>query len=571
MNQDIRTTCKMIFQSVIPRNYIRPAEWSSHNIRFSHEKDPIKGPLDLTLTPYLVEPINAWELTPGQGLKEVTVVAPEQTGKSQSWMCGELWSCDHSPGLSLIYYTSDEKAEKVNEEKIEPMLRNIPKFEALLNLPGSKTADCYRLGDSLIYFGGVGARISSFSARRCVADEIDDWQDKKGTNSLNDLRKRARAFPEALLYKVCTPKGTDRQSRIWQEFLASSQGYWYLRCQSCGELSIRSCDIVRLQWEQDSDGEIIPDSLRLICPKCGREHVEAEKHRMNQQGGYIHRHPDRLLSHPGFQWGALASVFNAFSWVKIAAAQKAAGKSGDIDQQIYFDNSVRGRPYKVRKLDDTARAALKRHAAPPPEPSHILYRFLAVDTQDNGFFYVVRGMDAKQNTYLLGSGKAATTAELDRVWNTEYCGGTIICGIIDEGGHRADEVRTWAHRHTGMLTYKGNPRIGCNYKLSPEVKGLLLVNANHYRLHLLFAIYAAQNRGTFFWFLPEDLPADYAEQLSAWKPNPAVRNGNELENYVSDGNDHYFDCEKMLLALLDYFKACILPLLFNRKRVIVRK
>lgn len=572
MEIDVQRALRLIVQSVIPRNYIRPADWAAANIRFTHEKDPIKGPLDLTLTPYLIDPINAWELTLGQGLKEVTVVAPEQTGKSQSWMCGELWSLDHSPGLSLIYYTSDDKAAKVNEEKIEPMLRNIPKFSELLDLPNSKTADCYRLGENLMYFAGVGARISSFSARRAVADETDDWLDKKGVNSLNDLRKRARAFPEALLYKVCTPKGTEKQSRIWREFLASSQGYWYLRCTQCGGLTIRSCDIIRLQFDLDGNGEILPASIRVICPKCGHEHIEAEKYRMNREGGYIHRHPERLQTLPGFQWGALASVFVSFSWLNIAKAQLASGRTGDLDKQIYFDNSVRGRPFRARALDDSARLALKRHGAPLPEQSKILYRFFGVDTQDECFYWVVRGMDAKQNTYYLGSGKAANLEELSQVWEARYHGGPLTCGIIDEGGHRADEVRDWARSYTGIFTYKGNSRIGCKYKLSTEVSRLLLVNPGIFHLALLHNLYAARNRGNYFWYLPEELPEDYAEQIVSWQPNPAVKNGHEFENYCCpSGMDHYFDCEKEILALQDYFKAKILPLLLAPKKKVIRR
>lgn len=572
MNADIRSAFRLIVNAVIPGNYIRPAEWAELNIRFTEEKDPIRGALDLSFSPFLRDPINAWELETGQGLKEVTVVAPEQTGKSLSWMCGELWSLAHSPGLSLIYYTSDEKAAKINEEKIEPLLKNVPKFAELLALPNSKTADCYRLGDNLSYFAGVGARISSFSSRRSVADEIDDWLDKKGVNSLNDLRKRAWAFSEALLYKVCTPKGTEAKSRIWREFLASSQGYWYLRCTRCGCLTMRSCDVHNLQWELNAEGEIIESSIRLICPKCKQEHLEAEKRRMIQEGDYIHRHPERLKSHPGFQWGKLASLMKSAAWIEIAKAQMAAGKSGNLDDQILFDNSVRGRPFKARALDNSAREALKRHAAPLPAPAKILYRFLGVDTQDDCFYWVVRGMDGLQNTYYLASGKAMTTEELSAVWEARYHGDGLTCGIIDEGGHRADEVRDWARKYTGIFTYKGNPRIGCKYKLSEEVARLLLVNPALYHMALLHSLYASRNRGNYFWYVTEELPPDYEAQITCWQPNPGVKNGHEFENYhCPSGEDHYFDCEKELQALIDFFKACILPkLLFARQKVVRR-
>ena len=133
-------------------------------------------------------------------------------------------------------------------------------------------------------------------------------------------------------------------------------------------------------------------------------------------GGYIHKRPDRLLNVPGYQFGALASQLSAFAWLKIANAQLAAGRTGTLE-----------------KIDDTGITALKKHQAPLPEPSTLLYRFLAADTQANCFYYVVRGVDAKSNTYLLAEGKANTTAELETVWRAEYHGGKIKCGFIDEG------------------------------------------------------------------------------------------------------------------------------------------
>ena len=577
IRSDVRRAASLIFRQVIPRAHERPAEWASRNIVFTHEKDPIKGPLDLTLTPYLIDPINAWELRRGQGLKEVTVVAPEQTGKSLSWECGELWSLQCSPGLSLIYYTSDKKAERINEEKIEPLLKAIPYFADLLELPGSKTLDHYRLGDSLSYFSGVGSRISSFSARRTVADELDDWRERKGNDALDDLRKRARAFRESLCYKVCTPKGTVTESRIWREFLNSSQGYWHLRCCHCGELTLRSCDIHNLQFEAEGD-EVVSGSCRLRCPKCEKDNFEEQKHKMNLDGGYIHRFPGRIENHPGFQWGALASVFVSFAWENIARSQLLAGKTGSLEKQIYFDNSVRGLPFKPRKTDTKGEDALRRHAAPLPDPEKLLFRFLAVDTQDDGFYWIVRGIDAAENTYLLGCGKAdalypapGVEAPLSEVWDAEYHGGKCICGIIDEGGHRVKEVRDFAGEHLGLMTYKGNTRIGQPWKASTDVRGLLLVNAEHYRLLLLHAIYWGELRSDGSWFLPQELPEDYKIQILDYKPNNAVRNGNALENYISTGNDHFFDCEKMALALVDYFRVEIFPKIVKRPPKVVQR
>ena len=129
------------------------------------------------------------------------------------------------------------------------------------------------------------------------------------------------------------------------------------------------------------------------------------------------------------------------------------------------------------------------------------------------------------------------------------------------------EVRQFADARPGCFTYKGNNRIGTRWKESAEVKGLILANADTYRHLLLYALYGTPNRGDHYLFLPPEVPELYMDQITSWRPNSAVRNGDAVENYhCPDGNDHLFDAEKMFLVLLDYFSAKILPLLVARRK-----
>lgn len=76
-----------------------------------------------------------------------------------------------------------------------------------------------------------------------------------------------------------------------------------MRCHSCNQLSMRSCDVHNLQFESVYDEElktyiVKPESIRLVCPKCGYEHSEAMKSWMNIHGGYIHEIPALKNEHP---------------------------------------------------------------------------------------------------------------------------------------------------------------------------------------------------------------------------------------------------------------------------------
>lgn len=574
---DTLKTLRFVIPSVIPASYESPTKWAERNIRFARARDPIPGPLDLKKSPYLIEPLEAWQIKRGQGRKEITFMAPEQMGKTLFWSIGLLWRMEKRPGISLIYYTSAEKAALVNEMKIEPLLEAIPRYRQLLDLPGCKNKQLYRLGENLVYFSGVGARISSISAPVCIADELDDWLDTKNSvGALNDLRKRSDAFGDSILAKVCTPKGTRAESAIAAEFDRSSQGYYFLRCLGCGKWTIRSADIHRLQFEvEEVDGikHAVDGSCRLVCPECKHAHEEADKAAMIVDGKYIHKFPDRLRSMPGFQVGKLASLFTSGNWSTLAAAQLAAGRTGDEKAQRYFDNSVRGLPFKFRKLEEKGAAALRVHQGDPP-PDGIKFLFLSADTQDDCFYWVVRGIDYAENSWLLAAGKADTVSELRAAIAAEYGGKRPICSIIDEGGHRQQEVRELT-KLPGVFCYKGNPRIGTTWKMSEDFGKLVLANARHYHLLLLRRIYAKANVGDHYMHFPaaDQMRQDYVEQITSWRENPAVRHGDELEHYyLPEGRaDHYYDAEKMLLVLVDVFKALVLPRLRRSKSRIVRE
>ena len=563
--------------SILPKPHTDPAAWCAENIIFSSPRDPIQGPLDLQLSPFLIDPIRAWDIQRVHGLREVTFVAPEQIGKSATWYSGLAWAQNHYPGVALIYYTSETKSRIINSTKIRPILENIPDFRSYLNMPGSATASQYRLGPAQIFFGGVGARISAVTSVYNVADEIDDWEPPRGTSPLDDLRKRSRTFARSLLFKVCTPLGTARQSRIWREFLNSSQGYWFLRCQGCGELTIRSCDIHHLQFDlaEQTDPGVhalpIPESLRLVCPKCRHEHLEIERPAMIRGGAYVHKYPDRLDNQLGFQVGLLASQFPSGSWMSIATAQVRAGRSGDEEAQRYFDNSIRGLPFKARKLDTSCSRALHIHQVETPPPSVIRWRFLAADTQEDCFWYVVRGVDSRLNSYLLECGRVDSLDALRQLIQAQHHGGPLFASIIDEGGHRQDEVRQLTSLPC-VYTYKGNTSIRLHYKTSDDFPRLILGHAEYWRIQLLQKMYAAARTPDHYWYTTEAMTDDYVKHLSAWtKPTSG-----KLADQLGDGDvscyrrtdgapDHLFDSEKMCLLLIDYaWRRAIRPVLERR-------
>lgn len=175
---------------------------------------------------------------------------------------------------------------------------------------------------------GSGSAIISKSCKIVIGDEVDFWDTSNPLN-LQNLKKRTRSYDASMCFLVCSP--TEKSGKIWQEFLKGSQGYWHLRCQHCGELTMRSCDIRNLQFESTFREDlnvytVKRGSERLVCPKCHFEHTEDMKRKMNVEGGYVHQVPEMLDVHPSYQIGALASQLPALSWSEVAQAQLEARK-----------------------------------------------------------------------------------------------------------------------------------------------------------------------------------------------------------------------------------------------------
>lgn len=561
-----------------PFALIGPVEWMEEHLDLS--RDPTSGAMGAPdirgLTPYLCEPLEWWS---APGRRRGTFVAVEQIGKSSTWKWGLIYRIATSDVLGLIVYESDVKAEDENTDSLEPLMRGVPQIDALLSAPGARRKDHYRLGGSIIQFGGAGAEIASTRNNLVIGDEVELWRGySTRVDNVRNLDKRGRTFPDFKRWLVSSPQ--NEAGLIWREFLDGSQGYWHMRCQGCGNLTMRSCDVAGrpvgkgkdrrfvggLQFdvaEAEGAKRAIPDSIRLVCPACSHAHAESDKAAMNRAGEYIHKHPDRRAGptpHDSWQVGALASQFPGLDWSEVAAAQLRAGASGSYGDKKVFFNSFRGLPLREKDLEDgdggdvSKDALIRAHAIEYPASEKFDVRIMAADTQADEFYWIVRGFDSVGNSWLLDNGHAETPDQLfAEVWPRPYEGERCAIGIVDTGGHRARELYPHIAQTPGVYGYKGNTRITKRWMRSRQEKKLILANALSYQAELLYAIHSQLDPDkTPFWALPFQVDPDYQKQILNLKPQATRRDGHRYESWRGTGMDHYFDCEKMALVARDF-------------------
>lgn len=532
----------------------------------------------IRLYPYQVEPLSATEAPDTQ---EITLMWGQRLGKSTVWKLSLLKRL-YDGGLSgLIVYPSLELGLKTNKDTVLPLLRTLPNLKADLATIGARKKDSYHLPSarSVVYFVGGGAQLVSYTANWGVLDEADfirlEKADAEGqnVNQLRSLKLRMQTFKDRMLIACSSP--TSYGGIIYQAWKAGSRGVWHMSCLGCGaiypsnQLAFPRADgsYAGLQWRKNDAGDVIEESIRWVCPSCGREHLFQDAEEMNAQGRYVHDNPDRL-EHRSYQAGALANPA-LWSWLEIAEAQELAI---DSDGKKFLANTIKGQPYKhVREGDISISIpdvlALKKAAYPADLPERLSVVCAGIDQQSSGlgaskyYVYAIRGWDEQGNSWSLAAGTANSIEELDEIVTATYQGMPVAVALVDAGGFSDNAQRTdpFVRNHQNVLYYKGGDDRtlslhGVRWKPSDKQAGLILANAVAYQVRLLDLIYGAPRPSGYRWTIPEDASAAYLEQLAALQPNSRMKagNGEAFANWTPYSIRHdYFDAEKMALCALD--------------------
>lgn len=534
-----------LLSPVIPED---PVDWAESNLDLTNDTTTnADGYIDLyNRAPHIVEPLRCWN---DINVSAITVVAPEQTFKSTVWRIGLIWSMVNQPSPSLVVYPNEDDASEENEEKILPLMRGVRELARDLRRPLSYRGDRLHLSKCEIHFQGSGSPIISKSKRIVIGDEVDDWAKSLRSRNLKNLVKRTRTFGEkALCVLVCSP--TTVNGPIWSSYRRSSQGLWHLGCIECDAM-IDSTNLSCVKYEVDENQDVVNETCFIVCPECGFEHDDDDRQHLNKNGQHVHKYPHR--THKGYNWGILVS--QTVSIKHIAEAVEEAKRDFSIVVQQNLTNSFQGKPFSPEVLAVNTEV-LQQHIETGGRDSQEVAVFMSVDTQDNGFYWIIRQIYANENSYLLANGFCHSLNDLEDIWDKGINGKKPITMIIDQGGHRSPEIQEFTKTRPGAFSYKGNSRIGTRLKISDTDKKAIIVNPHPFKGQLLYLIYSQTNKERQYWFISDKAfeDSEYVKQIGSYRPPENTRDTG-YENWERKGPDHYFDCEKMMLVLIEFAKG----------------
>ena len=574
----------------IGRSVVRPShsgdivEWLEANVEAIPDS-PMPGPFRCERTPWIGE---ALRIAADPETRMMTILASIQSGKS---LFARLFSChvvSNAPGPTMILQATDAEAKDFSIRYLRPVWDNCPPVKAALkkdDMERSTTTDFDRM---TIYCRGIhnDKNLQRLSLRYVIADEC--WMAPPG--HLAEASARVTAFGWMGKRLFMSQGGEDGQE-FHQLHEQTDMREWNFCCPACAAIQPWKWEQVRFPLDAKKEDEWdfirISKSTTYECVACKAQMPDTNATRLeaNAKGKFVPTRPSSNESYVGLHWNSMATM----SWGELAVmlikAKEAIEEYGDEEPLRIFTQKrlaekfeeqahevkteatpgdfsmgedweqeggfVKGRPTPFNMLTPELRA----------EPDFVRMRFMGVDVQKRGFYWVIRGWSGDGRSRLVDCGYCFSFSQLIDV-HKKYQ--VHPANVFIDSGYQPDEVLA-ACAANGWVATRGDQRnefswrvktpAGVKTELRPysapvvEAVGGKRVKRFYFsNLRLKDILAALIKRGRHM--IPRDVAEDYREQMKSEKRTIAT-NGKPFWEQIGKKDNHLWDCEVI----------CILPAL----------
>ena len=454
---------------------IRCSEWAERYRRLHDDEANISGPWSNDNAPYLR---GIMDLGFVPGVRELATPKAAQCGVSEAMRNVMGYIAHHDPGPAALALPDKEKGQQIVSKKVVPLFRRTP---ALKRLMTARAHDVKKQEISLanaftlyLMWSGSASSMASHPIRYAIADETDKFQAWTGTqsNALPSMRMRLRTYGErSRLWKVSTP--TLRIGTIWTEHeQASVRLYFVVPCPGCG--GFQRLLFGQLQWEKPKgidDPNALADHIErnnavwYECRLCDHAIRDRDKRRMLRSGRWAscdeHGLPDGEIEDaeaveafpPGTRLSMHISALYPV-WVPFASVAAEHLRAHDsLEARYDFVTETLGEPFEQQvAAAQSSTFAAKSEESDRPEgvvPAWAAKLLATIDTQDQGYWLVVRAWGPGRRSQRVFHSWVDTEAELDRwlfgtPWPVEgdrFPPMTVELALIDTGGGAAKGQR----------------------------------------------------------------------------------------------------------------------------------
>ncbi|MBW7896532.1 MAG: phage terminase large subunit family protein [Opitutaceae bacterium] len=504
---------------------------------------------------------------------EVDLKKSARVGYTKILLADICYTSHHKRRNQAIWQPTDEDRDEFVKTELDPVLRDIPVMRDVLPTYLARHKDNTLqqkkfIGSMLHMKGGKAAknyrRISVDSAKIDEADAFDRDIEKEGDPfTLAAKRVEGATFPKVVVGGTPKLKGFSLIDDRFQ--LADFRFTFQIPCPHCGERHA-------LTWGGKDEPHGLkftdrnPDTVRHLCPHCATlidqgEYLAVESQGIwvsddntlhlttDDDGNPVFTTPDGAPAptprHIAFHvWTAYSPAVTWAAIVREFIAARAAMETGDESKMKAWTNTTLGECWEG-EIERTDADELKARAE--PFPLRILQRdclllLCATDTQGNRLEAQVWGIGRGGQMWTIDHQVFYGNPAQEDVWleledflfatTYQHASGTtqrIYATAIDSGGHHADAVYSFAHKHRARRVYaikgasgaersieNGNTKVGFNWQGKREKHGPVLW---HVGTHLAKDRFAArlevQQPGPGYVHLSRDNTDEWFRQLAA--------------------------------------------------------
>jgi len=507
--------------------------------------------------------------------EEIVICGGVQTGKTEVIFNVLGWAIYQTPFPIMIVYPTQDIAESVSKNRIQPMIEKSILKTMLTSTAADYTKLEMKFKTTTVYFAWSNSPAMLASKPICflLLDEVDKYPQFSGREAdpIALAKKRTSTFKglRKIVY-VSTP--TLNKGNIWKQLQSCNVIYKYaVPCPKCKHY--QTFVFENIKWPADVDIETVRDMAYYECEECGFHIQDHQKSDILSKGKWIENKVNAEKHRKvGFHISALYSPFVSFGEI---AAEFLESKD-DPAKLMDFTNSRLAKPWAetVEKKKEEDIFILKTDYEPGIVPKDTIAITMGIDTQKRGFYYLMQAWAADYTTLMTRYGYTGTFQELlSIIFESRYKVAdsdlylSVIQAFMDSGGDRTDEVYEFCRTYSsniifpikGMSNRSGTPlkesiidKYPGTNKFIPGGLRLVSIDTAYYK-EAIYRKMQIEKGGRGRWNVHKDVKSDYAAQMTA-EEKRRIRAGNRyIEKWVQIRRDnHWLDCSVYAFAAADH-------------------
>ncbi|PIC81658.1 terminase [Sporosarcina sp. P18a] len=556
-----------------PPENLTVSEWAEKHRVLDSKTSAIPGRWSNDITPYLKDIMDEFN---NPETEEIVFVKPTQVGGTEALqnMLGYVVMQDPNP--AMIVYPTDDLAESVSENRVQPMMTIVPELKRRFNKQGSNRLELQFDGMYLSLTGANSpASLSSKAIRYLFMDEVDKYPgaSKKEADPVRLARERTKTFSNSKIFITSTP--TVKNGHIWKaKESADIEKHYKLPCVHCGDFIELKFQQVKWPKEEGMSNADRAEFANYCCQECGCIITDQHKMQMLKYGRWeVVKQKTQFPRKVAYWMNTLYSPFVTFAEI----AKEFMATKDDPEAFQNFVNSWLGEAWEDTKLKTNSDMVRERQTDIPEftVPEWAAFLTGGVDVQETSLYYTIRAWGEYMTSQLVAKGQVSSFTDIERIMNSEFQKENgekmLVMATGIDSGDQTDEVYDFCSRNSEWaIPVKGvgdglhHFRISKVNRTSSSAYGMQLILVDGGKYKDMIASRMRKKNGTGSWMVYKDIDDDYSEQVTAEHKINEKRSGRTVQVWVpktSHADNHYLDCEVYNFAMADVLGIRTLHLL----------